>query len=315
MAGLPGTPNIPGGGSRQQRAAQLKAELESASTTDTQAPTGGVHEVQQGETLDSIAQQYQRSPQEIWDHPQNEQVRQDRGSPDGLQPGDRLSIPSEEPEPETGPVGQGDYVVREGDCITSIAKSSGHLWETIWNDSGNAELQQVRQDPNVLLPDDRVTVPAIRKKQEPGETEMRHRFVRRGEPAYLRLQVLDDDRPLSNQPYELTVDQQSFTGTTDPQGQLDVPIPGNANRANLAVGVEPDVFRYVLSLGEIDPVESIRGVQQRLRNLGFGKLAIDGVVGPKTEEAIRAFQKDSELPETGRADTQTRQKLRERHGS
>ena len=314
---MPKMPGVPSGvgGSRAQRAAQLKAELESASTTGAQAPTVGVHEVQEGQTLESIADQYNQSPEDIWEHPQNEQVRQERGSPDELQPGDRLSIPSEEPEPETGPVGQGDYVVREGDCITSIAKSSGHLWETIWNDSGNAELQQVRQDPNVLLPEDRVTIPAIRKKQEPGETEMRHRFVRRGEPAYLRLRVLDDDRPLSNQPYELTVDQQSFTGTTDPRGELDVPIPGNANRATLVVGVEPDTFRYVLDLGEIEPVESVRGVQQRLRNLGFGKAAVDGVVGPKTEEALRVFQKVNELPETGRPDTQTRQKLKENHGS
>ncbi len=213
------------------------------------------------------------------------------------------------------PCGSGEHVVQEGDCISSIAKGSGHLWETIWNDPGNAQLQEARQDPNVLLPDDRVTVPPIRKKDESGESEMRHRFVRRGEPAYMRVQVLDDDRPLAGQPYKLQVDQNSFTGTTDAQGQLDVPIPGNANRATLEVGVEPNVFKYELDLGEIEPVEGVRGVQQRLANLGFGKLAVDGIVGPHTAEALKAFQRLNELQETGEADAQTRQRLRDRHGS
>lgn len=314
MTQVPGTPDTPGG-TRQQRAAQLRAEMEARGAATEQAGAAEYHRVQEGETLESIAAQYNQSPSAIWDDPHNDELRQRRTAPDALEPGDELYIPGQETEPDTGPVGQGEHVVRRGECITSLAKNSGHLWETIWNDAGNTELREVRQDPNVLLPEDRVTIPAIRKKQEPGETEMRHRFVRRGEPAYLRLRVLDDDRPLSNQPYELTVDQQSFTGTTDPQGQLDVPIPGNANRATLVVGVEPDTFRYVLDLGEIEPVESVRGVQQRLRNLGFGQATVDGVVGPKTEEALRAFQKVNELPETGRPDTQTRQKLKENHGS
>lgn len=214
-----------------------------------------------------------------------------------------------------GPAGQGDYVVRAGDCISSIAKETGHLWETIWDDSANAELRRVRQDPNVLMEGDRVTIPELRRKEEPGEAERRHRFIRRGEPAHLKLQVLDDDRPVANQPYELWIDGQTQRGTTDPEGKLDIPIPPNAKRAKLKVGTAPNDFEYDLELGATEPVEDLKGVQQRLRNLGFRAVPIDGDPGSETAEALRAFQKLNNLPETGEADGATRQKLKQKHGS
>ena len=212
------------------------------------------------------------------------------------------------------PVGQGEHVVHEGECITSIAKQTGHLWRTIWDDAANAELRAARDNSNVLLPGDRVHVPPIRQKKEPGETEMRHRFVRRGEPAYLRLQVLDDDKPVANQPYELTVDGRAFTGTTDAEGKLEAPIPGNARSAHLVVGVEPKRYEYQLDLGEVDPVDALKGVQQRLWNLGHRTVPTDGVFGASTEEALRVFQKLNGLSPTGQADDATRQKLRRKHG-
>ena len=212
-------------------------------------------------------------------------------------------------------MGQGDHVAREGECIASIARSTGHFWETIWNDAGNSELRRARQGPNVLLPADRVAIPEKERKDEAIAPEMRHRFVRRGEPAFLRIRVLDNDRPLANQPYDLRVDDQTLSGTTDPEGKLDVPIPGNAHQALLSVGTEPNVLRYALELGGTDPVDAMRGVQQRLRNLGFRTVEITGAADEKTAAALREFQKLNQLPETGQADDGTRQKLRQKHGS
>ena len=40
-------------------------------------------------------------------------------------------------------------------------------------------------------------------------------------------------------------------------------------------------------------------MQQRLADLGYDPGPVDGVVGARTRAAIRAFQKDNELPETG----------------
>jgi hypothetical protein len=88
------------------------------------------------------------------------------------------------------PVGQGEYVVSQGECISSIAKDAGHFWKTIWYDEANAELRKIRKNPGALLPGDRVHVPEIRLKEQSCVTDKRHLFVRRGEPAFLELRIL-----------------------------------------------------------------------------------------------------------------------------
>lgn len=216
---------------------------------------------------------------------------------------------------ETGPVGSGEHVVKQGECISSIGKDTGHFWETIWNDAGNAELRELRKDPNVLLPDDRVSVPPLRRKEEPGNTEMRHRFVRRGEPAVFRVRVLDHDEPRANEPYTMRIDGKVFTGTTDAEGRLQCQIPSNARSGRLTVGAGEDQMEYEFELGHLDPVTELTGVQHRLTHLGFNCEGIDGVLGPRTRDALRRFQAKHALPESGEPDGQTRIKLREVHGS
>ena len=214
----------------------------------------------------------------------------------------------------TGPVGQGDHVVRPGECISSIARDVGQFWETIWNDPANAELKAARKDPNVLLPGDRLTIPKIKPRQESCAAEARHRFVRRGEPAEMHLRILEDGEPRANEPYTLEVDGQTFDGTTDGDGNVVLPIPGNARHARLVVGPSGDQVTYKLALGSVDPVSELSGVQGRLQNLGFDCGTPDGQMGPRTQAALRAFQRRNKLPVTGEPDDATRAKLEEVHG-
>jgi peptidoglycan hydrolase-like protein with peptidoglycan-binding domain len=51
--------------------------------------------------------------------------------------------------------------------------------------------------------------------------------------------------------------------------------------------------------------ETIKAVQQALRGKGYEPGPIDGVMGPKTEAALRAFQSAEGLKETGRLDFAT----------
>ncbi|MFH1746446.1 MAG: peptidoglycan-binding domain-containing protein [Planctomycetota bacterium] len=216
---------------------------------------------------------------------------------------------------DSGPVGQGERVVRQGECITSIARDTGHFWETIWEDDGNSEVRAARQNPNVLRPEDRLAIPEMRRKDETVSPEMRHRFIRRGEPAMLRLRLEDEGRPRANLPYVLEIDGEQHSGTTDAEGKIDERIPGSAQRAELRVGEGEDQDIYDLQLGELDPITTNTGVQARLNHLGFNAGPVDGEIGEQTQAAIAEFQDSRQMTVTGNPDGQTRQRLRDDHGS
>jgi peptidoglycan hydrolase-like protein with peptidoglycan-binding domain len=55
--------------------------------------------------------------------------------------------------------------------------------------------------------------------------------------------------------------------------------------------------------------EQVKSVQKALQDKGMDPGPIDGVMGPKTMAALKAFQKDQKLTESGRLDDQTREKL------
>lgn len=211
--------------------------------------------------------------------------------------------------------GEGSHVeVRQGDCISSIALENGHFWETIWNHSANAQLREQRGDPNVLLPGDRVFVPAKQTKEESCQTDQTHRFRRRGEPTKLRLRLLSDSgRPRARETYRLIVDgRHRHDGQTDADGRIEHFIAGNSASAKLYVG--PENQEYQLLLGHVDPVSEISGVQARLRNLGYNPGEIDGRMGPETRAALEQFQTDRDIQVTGRPDQATRDALEQAHG-
>lgn len=227
-------------------------------------------------------------------------------TPDGAPPADPAAIQ---------PVGQGEYVVKEGDCISSIAKDTGHFWETIWHEPANAELKAARNDPNVLLTGDRLTIPQRQPKKEAGVTETRHRFVRRGEPSLFRVHIHRNNQPLKNQPFTLTYDGKTISGTTDARGLVECPIPGNARQGHLVVGSGTDQVATDIRFGNLEPIDTVRGVQQRLNSLGFSCGTADGVIGPKTRAALKRFQNRHGITASGESDVPTQNKLREVYGS
>jgi sporulation protein YlmC with PRC-barrel domain len=53
------------------------------------------------------------------------------------------------------------------------------------------------------------------------------------------------------------------------------------------------------------PQPEVRAAQQKLRDRGYYSGTVDGVMGPNTEAALRAFQRDRRLGVTGRLDAET----------
>jgi peptidoglycan hydrolase-like protein with peptidoglycan-binding domain len=63
------------------------------------------------------------------------------------------------------------------------------------------------------------------------------------------------------------------------------------------------------SAGMAASSDDIRKLQQALRDKGLDPGPINGVMGPKTQEAVRAFQQRQGLNATGRLDAQTQSAL------
>lgn len=245
-------------------------------------------------------------------------------------------------------VGQGDYIVREGDCISSIAHEHGFFWETIWDLPENAELKDARVNPFVLLKGDRVTVPALRAKEESCSAEAKHRFKRKGVPGEIEMvltELTTDDpvpkdftnstegeyevpepptlspKPIKNTAYVLEIDGILKTGKTDSAGKVKASIPPNARSGQIKVRPgQPDELIIPLALGHLDPPTTWAGLAHRLRNLGYTVTGFpegnaEGHTPAGMVEAIKAFQKDRGGTVDGRVSTQLIDDVKQAHGS
>jgi peptidoglycan hydrolase-like protein with peptidoglycan-binding domain len=64
------------------------------------------------------------------------------------------------------------------------------------------------------------------------------------------------------------------------------------------------VLRPVIVQADTSASDRIRTAQEYLTTLGYQPGALDGIFGPRTEAAIRAFQKDNGLPVDGKISDQ-----------
>jgi hypothetical protein len=212
------------------------------------------------------------------------------------------------------PSGTGDYVVQDGDCMSSIAEAHGFFWQTLWDHPQNASLKSARGNPNVLLPGDRVFIPSRTSKSVDCATEEKHRFVRKGTPSRIRLRLMSGDQPRAHLPYVIEVDGRTFQGETDDDGVLTLTVPSRATSARLTLRDGGECEEHIVQLGRLDPVEDIRGMQQRLLNLDY-PCEVTGELDEQTCLALRMFQSRYGIPDGGEADQSTLDKLKEIHGS
>src|SRR5437016_6010248 len=119
-------------------------------------------------------------------------------------------------------------IVAQGDSVESVASENGYFWRTLWDHPRNAELKQLRQNPHVLYPADKLFVPPLREKEESRSTDSKHRFRRKGVPSKLKIVVTENDQPRGNEPYRLEIDGTSIEGVTGADGSVEQPIPPNA---------------------------------------------------------------------------------------
>jgi hypothetical protein len=239
------------------------------------------------------------------------------------------------------------YTIAAGDCLYSIGVDSGIPWQKIWNHPNNADLKNLRLNPNILLPGDVLFIPDPLLRTNRGATDQQHRFVLKSALAKLRLRVVKpdpekivkDDREVtyardkdvvtsdppaqlgvpqvawSQCPYVLEIDGVKSEGQTDGDGRLEASIPPGAQVGTLTLAPGTDEENVVaVNLGFLDPSDTLIGFQQRLSNLGYPATNATSEEDGVLVQAIAAFQADYGLDISGMVDDRTREALVKAHG-
>ena len=205
-----------------------------------------------------------------------------------------------------------EYTIETGESTESVAYDNGLFWETVWNYPGNADLKSRREDPNILDQGDVLVVPDKRPKDEPGDTDQRHRFRRKGVPSVLRVQLLDQGKPRTGLAYTVQFGDKKITGKTDGDGWVRCYLMPDVTNGKLTLETGEV---YPFDIGTVRPAKSLRGVQNRLRNLGEYSGPIDGHMNDDLRNALEWFQTRMKLKVTGEADAATEAALRQAHQS
>ena len=202
------------------------------------------------------------------------------------------------------------HIVRQGDSIISLSKRYGIPVDKILNHPDNSSLRERKRSASILFPWDRITIPDKELKEEEGATEKRHRFRCSTRTTWLKLKIFKEGEARANEPYHLIVEGQDFRGNLDGEGKLEVRVPADAHQAILCLGEEEEE-EMSLRIGYLDPVDEVRGIQERLNNLGFYCEPEDNLMGPSTEAAIALFQAEHGLEQTGQIDEATKRRIEE----
>jgi len=182
------------------------------------------------------------------------------------------------------------YTVKQGDCLLSIAAQYGIPWKQIYDHPKNSLFRKKRPNPETIKAGDILYIPEKNIKWVSCQTSNRNKFVKKGMIIKLRLKLMFENKPRSNESYRLIVNDTEYKGITDQNGFLEERIPSESKKGKLFVGINQDV--YILNIGSLDPIEEISGKQARLKNFGYYSGSVDGIDGPKTKAALEQFEKE-----------------------
>jgi len=203
--------------------------------------------------------------------------------------------------------------------MSSLAADHGFDdWQTIYNHSANAEFRASRTDPNVLFPGDELYIPDLDPGSEDRQTDAQHVFVLKRQLTYVRVRVQDPaKKPIKNAPYKLLLETLELEGTTDGDGWVHCEIPPQTTYGTLIVWPDPEdrteTSLWRINLGHLDPLETTTGVKGRLNNLGYDPGEINDQESELYRSTVKRFQKDHDLVVDGIVGPKTRDALKNAH--
>jgi hypothetical protein len=247
-----------------------------ATRTRQSPPPDGSHRVKVGESVASIAYDYGHFWATLWDHPQNQKLRELRSNPNILHEGDELFVPPLETETVSCQLDRRHTFRRKG--VPSVLRvrvfepPPKHIHSLKWllgqDPAGSSSGQhELRPWANI---DYVVTV---------GWTKTEG--------------VADSDGVVS------------VPIVPNATSAVLVLAPGTEHERTLS-----------LDLGHIHPIDTPAGVRERLNNLGFTcEVTSEPDSAAALTSAITRFQLAHELEVTGELDDATKNKLVEAYGS
>jgi hypothetical protein len=230
--------------------------------------------VRPGDCVASLASRHGVTVREIWDHPDNQQLRERRSSPYLLRPGDEIVLPPpDEPPARISPGGT----------------------------------QRFRGQPPQLRLLLELTDEQFEEGDAGGEHERDDRGARSRAADAAAPPRVD---ALAGVPYRLVAGGRRIEGTTDGQGRIDERIDARLHRVRLTLEPDTEHERTLeVLVGHLDPGDEDSGLVHRLSNLGFPCSLEEGAAA-----AIAAFQRSRHLTVTGDIDDETRRALLDESG-
>ena len=142
-----------------------------------------------------------------------------------------------------------------------------------------------------------------------------HATVIPAERFAVRVQQQYGRGSLDGKPYRLELGGQTFEGTIS-NGVIDHPAPPGVRKGRLLVyafGKDRQPWVWDLDLKKQSSTNQHKGIQSRLKNLGFYDGKIDGEFGRKSQAALRRFHESQEHATTSELVAQGLTKLGGRH--
>lgn len=206
------------------------------------------------------------------------------------------------------------YVVKKGDCLSSIAKRHGFSdWRRIYNDPENAGFRRKRPNPNLIYPGDVLRIPDGEHPTYQAATGQTHVYQVTLPKTQMRLQLEVQEAHA----YEIEIDGELHAGQTDGKSPIELPIRADLTRAPMklwpASSSKDAATELELTFGDLDPIEELSGVQGRLANLGYFWGSVDGKPSAAFDNAVRQFQIDEKMDPSLGLEQTTRERLRVRH--
>ena len=159
-------------------------------------------------------------------------------------------------------------VIRQGDYLLQLAHAFGFDADAVWNDPQNEGIRRLRSDHNILAPGDVLYIPEQASKDPDVKgltTGATNSFV--SNAPTVKVSVQFSDAELASQACVLG-ELPDLTGLmTDVTGTLTLDVPVTLSIVTVKFTAADVVC--VCALGNLDPIDTVSGVYQRLQTLGY----------------------------------------------